>query len=102
LLGVVQGVRMIQDFAHHPTAVDLTIKAMRRRYPEQSLHVCFEPRSSSSRRDVFFEGYTKAFDAASRVYIAPVYAPERVPDGKVLDTGKLATALRDRGVDASA
>jgi len=102
LLGVVQGVRMIQDFAHHPTAVDLTIRAMRRRYPEQSLHVCFEPRSSSSRRDVFFEGYTKAFDAASRVYIAPVYAPERVADGKLLDTTKLAMALRERGVDASA
>jgi UDP-N-acetylmuramate: L-alanyl-gamma-D-glutamyl-meso-diaminopimelate ligase len=102
VLGVVAGVRLIQDFAHHPTAVDLTIKAIRRRYPEQSLHVCFEPRSSSSRRDVFFEGYTKAFDAASRVYIAPVYAPERVPEGKVLDTAKLAAALRDRGLDASA
>ncbi|HVI01572.1 MAG TPA: GNAT family N-acetyltransferase [Enhygromyxa sp.] len=102
LLGVVQGVRLIQDFAHHPTAVDLTIKAIRRRYPDQSLHVCFEPRSSSSRRDVFFDGYTKAFDAASRVYIAPVYAPEKVPDGKLLDTVKLAAALRDRGLDASA
>ncbi len=102
LLGVVQGVRMIQDFAHHPTAVDLTIKAIRRRYPEQSLHVCFEPRSSSSRRDVFFDGYTRAFDAASRVYIAPVYAPEKVPDGKLLDTAKLAAALRERGLYASA
>ncbi|MFO7568039.1 MAG: GNAT family N-acetyltransferase [Enhygromyxa sp.] len=102
LLGVVQGVRMIQDFAHHPTAVDLTIKAIRRRYPEQSLHVCFEPRSSSSRRDVFFEGYTRAFDAASRIYLAPVYAPEKVPEGKLLDTGKLAAVLRDRGLDARA
>jgi UDP-N-acetylmuramate: L-alanyl-gamma-D-glutamyl-meso-diaminopimelate ligase len=102
LLGVVQGVRMIQDFAHHPTAVDLTIKATRRRYPDQSLHVCFEPRSSSSRRDVFFEGYTKAFDAASRVYIAPVYAPERVPEGQLLDVVKLAATLRDRGLEARA
>jgi UDP-N-acetylmuramate: L-alanyl-gamma-D-glutamyl-meso-diaminopimelate ligase len=100
LLGVVQGVRMIQDFAHHPTAVELTIKAMRRRYPEQSLHVCFEPRSSSSRRDVFFEGYTKAFDAASRIYLAPVHAPERVPDGKLLDVAKLAVVLRERGLEA--
>ena len=102
LLGVAQGVRVIQDFAHHPTAVDLTIKAIRRRYPEQSLHVCFEPRSSSSRRDVFFDGYTKAFDAATRTYVAPVFAPEKVPDGKVLDTAKLAQALRDRGLEASA
>ncbi|PRP98331.1 GNAT family N-acetyltransferase [Enhygromyxa salina] len=101
LLGVVAGVRMIQDFAHHPTAVDLTIKATRRRYPDHSLHVCFEPRSSSSRRDVFFAGYAKAFDAATRVYIAPVYAPERVPEGKLLDVVGLGAALRERGVDAS-
>lgn len=101
LLGVVQGVRLMQDFAHHPTAVDLTIRALRRRYPEGALHVCFEPRSSSSRRDVFFDGYTAAFDAASRVYVAPVYAPERVPDGQVLDTTALAGALRSRGATAS-
>lgn len=100
LLGVVQGVRMIQDFAHHPTAVDLTIDAIRRRYPDHSLHVCFEPRSSSSRRDVFFDAYTEAFDGASRIYVAPVYAPEKVPDGRVLDTAALAAKLRERGSDA--
>ena len=102
LLGVVAGVRMIQDFAHHPRAVDLTVKAARRRYPDHSLHVCFEPRSSSSRRDVFFDAYVEAFDGASRIYVAPVYAPERVPEGHVLDTVKLAGALRKRGLDASA
>jgi UDP-N-acetylmuramate: L-alanyl-gamma-D-glutamyl-meso-diaminopimelate ligase len=101
LLGVVAGVRVIQDFAHHPTAVELTIKGTRRRYGEHSLHVCFEPRSSSSRRDVFFEGYRRAFDAATRVHIAPVYMPEKVPDGRVLDVHALAAALRERGVDAS-
>ena len=95
LLGMVAGVRVIQDFAHHPTAVDLTVKATRRRYRDQALHVCFEPRSSSSRRDVFFEGYTRAFDAATRVYVAPVYAPEKVPDGKLLDVDALAAALRE-------
>ena len=98
---MVQGVRMIQDFAHHPRAVELTIDAIRRRYPEQSLHVCFEPRSSSSRRDVFFEGYSKAFDAASRVYLAPVHLPEKVPEGRVLDVAALAARLRERGVEAA-
>jgi UDP-N-acetylmuramate: L-alanyl-gamma-D-glutamyl-meso-diaminopimelate ligase len=102
LLGMVAGVRVIQDFAHHPTAVDVTLQATRRRYRDHALHVCFEPRSSSSRRDVFFEGYTRAFDAATRVYVAPVYAPERVPDGRVLDVDALAVALRERGVDAGA
>ncbi len=101
LLGFAQGVRVIQDFAHHPTAVDLTIKALRRRYPDNSLHVCFEPRSSSSRRDVFFEGYTQAFDGATRIYIAPVFAPEKVPEGKLLDVAALALAIRERGLEAS-
>lgn len=100
LLGVAQGVRVIQDFAHHPTAVDLTIKALRRRYPEGQLHVCFEPRSSSSRRDVFFAGYAQAFDGASRIYLAPVFAPERVPEGMLLDTAALGHAIRERGLEA--
>ncbi|MFV8755510.1 GNAT family N-acetyltransferase [Nannocystaceae bacterium ST9] len=101
LLGVAQGVRVIQDFAHHPTAVDLTIKALRRRYPEGSLHVCFEPRSSSSRRDVFFSGYAQAFDGASQTYLAPVFAPERVPEGMLLDVPALALAIRERGLQAN-
>ncbi len=102
LLGVAQGVRVVEDFAHHPTAVQLTVTAMRRRYPENALRVCFEPRSSSSRRSVFFEGYTAAFDAASAVYVAPVHAPERVPEGQVLDTRALARAISTRGVEARA
>jgi UDP-N-acetylmuramate: L-alanyl-gamma-D-glutamyl-meso-diaminopimelate ligase len=82
--------------------VSLTVTAIRRRYPENALRVCFEPRSSSSRRSVFFEGYSAAFDAASAVYIAPVHAPERVPEGQLLDTVKLARAIGDRGVEARA
>jgi UDP-N-acetylmuramate: L-alanyl-gamma-D-glutamyl-meso-diaminopimelate ligase len=82
--------------------VQLTVTAMRRRYPESALRVCFEPRSSSSRRNVFFEGYSAAFDAASAVYIAPVHAPEKVPEGQLLDTVALAKAITTRGVEARA
>jgi UDP-N-acetylmuramate: L-alanyl-gamma-D-glutamyl-meso-diaminopimelate ligase len=102
LLGVAQGVRLLEDFAHHPTAVHLTVTAVRRRYPENGLRVCFEPRSSSSRRSVFFEAYSSAFDAASEVYVAPVFRPERVPDGEVLDTRALAQAISTRGAPARA
>jgi UDP-N-acetylmuramate: L-alanyl-gamma-D-glutamyl-meso-diaminopimelate ligase len=66
------------------------------------LIVCFEPRSSSSRRNVFFDAYTSAFDGATATLIGPVHAPERVPDGQVLDTGALARAIRARGGDARA
>jgi UDP-N-acetylmuramate: L-alanyl-gamma-D-glutamyl-meso-diaminopimelate ligase len=102
LVGVAQGVRVIEDFAHHPTAVRLTVAAIRRRWPAQALHVCFEPRSSSSRRSVFFDGYAAAFEAASAVYIAPVFAPEKVPAGTLLDTTALARAIAERGVPARA
>lgn len=100
LLGMAQGVRVIFDFAHHPTAASLTTISVRRRYPDHSLHVCLEPRSSSSHRRAFAEGFTGSFDAASCVYIAPLYRPEKVPAAERLDCGALAQAIGERGVDA--
>jgi UDP-N-acetylmuramate: L-alanyl-gamma-D-glutamyl-meso-diaminopimelate ligase len=102
LIGMAAGVRIIFDFAHHPTAAQLTVTALRKRYPDNALHVCFEPRSSSSRRHDFAEGYAAAFDAASAVYIAPVFRPEKVPDGQVLDTAALARSIATRGANARA
>ncbi|TPV95029.1 MAG: hypothetical protein B7733_12095 [Myxococcales bacterium FL481] len=102
LVGTAQGVRIVQDFAHHPTAVRATVSAIRRRYPEKSLHVCFEPRSASSRRAVFAQGYREAFDLAGAVYIGPLYAAHKVPEADRLDTAALAAGLRDRGVEATA
>ncbi len=102
LLGVAQGVRVIDDFAHHPTAVALTVAALRKRYPDQSLHVCFEPRSASSRRAAFQESYAGAFDAATTVSIGPLYCPQKVPEGERLDPVALARAIAGRGVPARA
>ncbi len=102
LLGLAQGVRVLSDFAHHPTAVQLTVTAMRRRYPDKALHVCFEPRSSSSHRRVFSEGYVGSFDAATKVYIAPLHRPAKVPEADRLDPVALAAAVSARGVEARA
>jgi UDP-N-acetylmuramate: L-alanyl-gamma-D-glutamyl-meso-diaminopimelate ligase len=102
LLGLAQGVRVISDFAHHPTAVQLTVRAMRRRFPEEALHVCFEPRSSSSHRREFSEGYVGSFDAASKVYVAPLHRPQKVAQDDRLDPVALARAIAARGVDARA
>jgi len=102
LLGMAQGVRVIFDFAHHPTAAALTTTAVRRRYSEQSLHVCFEPRSSSSHRREFGEGFSGSFDAANHVAVAPLYRPEKLPPDQRLDTEALAGAVRERGIDARA
>lgn len=98
LLGIAAGVRVVEDFAHHPTAVQLTVTALRKRYPSKALHVCFEPRSSSSRRAEFAQGYVRSFDAASAVYVAPVHRPDKVSDEDRLDTDDLASKIQGRGV----
>ncbi len=102
LLGLAHGVRVVSDFAHHPTAVQLTVRAMRRRYPEKALHVCFEPRSSSSHRREFGEGYVGSFDAATKVYVAPLHRPGKVAEAERLDPVALASSIAARGVDARA
>ncbi len=102
LLGIAAGVRVVEDFAHHPTAVQLTVTALRKRYPAKALHVCFEPRSSSSRRAEFSEAYVRSFDAASSVYVAPVHRPDRVRDDERLDPDALASKIQARGVVARA
>ncbi|HWB76658.1 MAG TPA: GNAT family N-acetyltransferase, partial [Nannocystaceae bacterium] len=102
LVGMAQGVRVISDFAHHPTAVQLTVTAVRKEFPEQALHVCFEPRSASSRRRGFGEGFAAGFDAATAVWIGPVYQPEKIPEADRLDVAALARMIQARGVKARA
>ncbi len=102
LLGIAAGTRVVTDFAHHPTAVKVTVTAVRRHFPNSKLHVCFEPRSASSRRAVFFEGYAEAFAAASRVYVGPLFSPGKIPEDQRLDPVGLARAIAAHGVEASA
>ena len=102
LLGLAAGVRVITDFAHHPTAVKVTVTAIRRLYRGGNLHVCFEPRSASSRRAVFQEGYAESFQAATRVYLGPLFAPGKIPEADRLDPSALARAIQAAGGDAAA
>ncbi|MBV9241272.1 MAG: UDP-N-acetylmuramate:L-alanyl-gamma-D-glutamyl-meso-diaminopimelate ligase [Acidobacteria bacterium] len=74
--GVERGVTVIDDFAHHPTAVDETLKALRQRYPSNRLIAIFEPRSRSSRLAIFEDRYKEAFTHADQVIIAGVFNPE--------------------------
>ncbi len=97
LLGVAQGVRVISDFAHHPTAVELTVRAMRRRYPQNRLLVCFEPRSASSRRKIFGDAFASSFTAASRVFIGPLMGMSRIPEDERLDPKLLASQITAAG-----
>jgi UDP-N-acetylmuramate: L-alanyl-gamma-D-glutamyl-meso-diaminopimelate ligase len=100
--GTEAGVTVIDDFAHHPTAVAGTIEAVRSRYPGRRLLAVFEPRSNTSRRRIFQEAYARSFDGADgavvrRVPDEPVYSAT----GEVTElfsADELAAALAGRGV----
>jgi UDP-N-acetylmuramate: L-alanyl-gamma-D-glutamyl-meso-diaminopimelate ligase len=98
--GVAQGVTVVDDFAHHPTAVRETLKALRGRYGRGRLIAIFEPRSATSRRAIFQSEYADAFSAADEIIIGPVSHPEKAPEGDRFDPERLAADLRGRGVAA--
>ena len=99
IVGEAEGVIVIDDFAHHPTAIRATLEAIAERYPERRIIAAFEPRSNSARRAVFQEGFASAFDHAVRVYLAPVYFKENdpIPEEQRLDVAQLMRAIRERG-----
>ena len=92
LLGEPDGVRVYDDFAHHPTAVDETLRALRERHPGGALWVAFEPKSATACRSLHQDAYARAFDAADRVLLAPL-GRSNVPEGERLDLARLAVAL---------
>ncbi len=99
--GVIGGVTVIDDFAHHPTAVEETLKALKTKYDGKRLIAVFEPRSWSSRLAVFQEPYKKAFAYADYVVIAGVYNTSKASElGKVLDVSELVEDIKLQGKPA--
>jgi UDP-N-acetylmuramate: L-alanyl-gamma-D-glutamyl-meso-diaminopimelate ligase len=102
--GVERGVTVIDDFAHHPTAIATTMAGARKRYPGRRLWALFEPRSISSSRKEFESGYIDAFHGADRVIIGPVFHRERYatrygPD-KMMSVETITSRLSGDGVPA--
>ena len=98
----VGGVAVIDDFAHHPTAVRETVRALLGRYPGRRLWAVFEPRSNTSRRRLHQEAYASAFDGAARVSLRVPEKHDWVPEGEELDVPRLVAELRARGLEANA
>lgn len=99
--GTIGGVTVIDDFAHHPTAVEETLKALRMKYDGHRLIAVFEPRSWSSRLAIFQEPYGKAFSYADYVIIAGVYNTSKASElGKVLDVDELVKNIELQGKPA--
>jgi len=101
--GEERGVIVIDDFAHHPTAVRETLRALRARHADRRLIAVFEPRSWSSRLAVFQEDYAQAFAAADYVVIAAVFDSQKVTEkGRALNTNELIEAISQQGKPAFA
>jgi UDP-N-acetylmuramate: L-alanyl-gamma-D-glutamyl-meso-diaminopimelate ligase len=99
LIGTFHGVRLYDDFAHHPTAVAKTLAALKSATNGPIVAV-FEPRSATSRRAVFQKEYSAAFTAADQVLVAAVNQPEKAPEGDRLDPQALVAAIEANGSPA--
>ncbi len=95
--GVVGGVTVIDDFAHHPTKVRETVRAVRGRYPRSRLIAVFEPRTNTSRRSVFQEAYASAFPGADEVVVVPPFDVEKIPAPERFDSARLVSTLQGNG-----
>jgi UDP-N-acetylmuramate: L-alanyl-gamma-D-glutamyl-meso-diaminopimelate ligase len=97
------GITVIEDFAHHPTAVEKTISAVREQYLSHSkgkLIALFEPRSATSRRKIFQEAYVQAFQNADRILIATPYDQSKISEADRFSSADLIAELQKLGRDA--
>jgi UDP-N-acetylmuramate: L-alanyl-gamma-D-glutamyl-meso-diaminopimelate ligase len=99
--GIAGGVTIIDDFGHHPTAIRETLKALRLRYPREKIWAVFEPRSNTTRRNVFQEELALAFADANTVVISEVARLDQLPPDQRLDPQRLVHDLNVAKKDAA-
>jgi len=95
--GEERGVKVIDDFGHHPTAIAHTLQALRHRYPGHRLWAVFEPRSNTTRRAVFQQQLPDALKLADGVFIAQITELEQIPEEERLDPVAVVDAIADAG-----
>jgi UDP-N-acetylmuramate: L-alanyl-gamma-D-glutamyl-meso-diaminopimelate ligase len=98
--GEVAGVLIVDDFAHHPTAVKATIEAVRGRWPKRRVWAIFEPRSNSMRRKVFQDALPKALALGDRVILGGVFRAQQLGEDNRMDPEAVAASVRALGKDA--
>jgi UDP-N-acetylmuramate: L-alanyl-gamma-D-glutamyl-meso-diaminopimelate ligase len=96
----VNGVTIIDDFAHHPTAIEQTIQALRSRYPQSRLWVVLEPRSNTMRRNVLQDALARSLALADQVVIAAIFKSEAIPEAERLDLDRVVGEIQKRGKQA--
>lgn len=93
-------VTVIDDFAHHPTAVKLTLEALRQRFGNRRIWAIWEPRSATSRRNTFQREYAGAFGAADQVIIAQPFDQSGIPPEERFSSDALVSDLTEQGIEA--
>lgn len=99
--GIAGGVTVLDDYAHHPTAVRETLKALRKRFPKRRLIAAYEPRSATSRRKTFQGEFAEAFAHADEVVVGRLFDPGKIPPEDRFDPERLALDLHRGGTKAS-
>ena len=97
---VIRGITIIDDFAHHPTAIRETLRALRSVYPDARLWAVLEPRSNTLRRKVLEGELVESLRLADHVILAGVYQQQRVPDAERLHPEDVVNALNASGTPA--
>jgi UDP-N-acetylmuramate: L-alanyl-gamma-D-glutamyl-meso-diaminopimelate ligase len=97
ILADVDGIRVYEDFAHHPTAVRETLKALRKTLRPARLWAIYEPRSATSRRNIFQREITEALALADCIALPALYRPEKVPEAERLSIDLLVSDLAGAG-----
>ncbi len=97
VLAVVNGITLLDDFAHHPTAIAGTLQALLVRYPGARLWAIFEPRSNTLRRKIFQPDLVRSLSLADQVVIAEVFRPEAIPQEQRLSVEAVAEEIARRG-----
>jgi UDP-N-acetylmuramate: L-alanyl-gamma-D-glutamyl-meso-diaminopimelate ligase len=100
LRGEVNGIRVYDDFAHHPTAVLETLRAVRERYRKERIWAVFEPRSQTCRRRVFEQAFIESFDPADKTVIARVFGSSSLDPEETLSPDRVVEGIHGRGKEA--
>jgi UDP-N-acetylmuramate: L-alanyl-gamma-D-glutamyl-meso-diaminopimelate ligase len=98
--GEARGIKVIDDFGHHPTAIRETLRALRHRYPGTRLWAIFEPRSNTTRRAVFQQDLPDALKLADGVFISQVARLDQIPENERLNPDAVVKAIAESGKPA--
>ncbi len=98
--GEAKGVKVFDDFAHHPTEIKATLEGLRSRFPRHRLWAVFEPRTATSKRNVFQSRFVEALAVADSVILTPLHVPEKVPEGERLSVEKICQLLENKNISS--